>query len=235
MSSVKSWRDVWETPAVAARRSPCFESRPGDASAWIRQGESQAYAIECAEFDKKRFKENLYKIRALTREPASVFEPEMKRLCAEAGVAVASVKEMKKVPWNGATRWLTPRKAMILLSLRGKREDKFWFSFFHEAGHVLNDGKKDLLINDGTQNDPREKRADACRQTLEMLPGGSFREQAAGSLIEAGKHLARKDYLLAGKRERLLSSPDESNLLAFIDEANRQNVRKRELDGLKPC
>lgn len=66
---------------------------------------------------------------------------------------------MKKVPWNGATRWLSPRKAMILLSLRRKGEDKFWFSFFHEAGHILNDSKKDLLINDGTQDDPREERA----------------------------------------------------------------------------
>ena len=86
-------------------------------------------------------------------------EPEMKRLCAEAGVAVALVREMKKVPWNGATRWLTPNKAMILLSLRGRGEDKFWFSFFHEAGHVLHDGKKDLLINDDSKDDPREVRA----------------------------------------------------------------------------
>jgi len=34
-----------------------------------------------------------------------------------------------------------------------------WFSFFHEAAHVLYDNKKDLLINDGSQDDPREKRA----------------------------------------------------------------------------
>ena len=67
---------------------------------------------------------------------------------------------MKKGPWNGATKWLTPRKAMILLSLCGKGEDKFWFSFFHEAGHVINDKKKDLLINDESHDDPREKRAD---------------------------------------------------------------------------
>lgn len=54
---------------------------------------------------------------------------------------------------------MTAHKAMILLRLRGKGEDKFWFSFFHEAGHVLNDSKKNLLINDGTQKDPREKKA----------------------------------------------------------------------------
>ncbi len=160
VSSVESWQGIWEMPAVAARRSQCFESRIGDAAAWIRQGELQAHEMDCKPFDKKRFKKALQKIRSLTREEPSVFEPEMKRLCAKAGVAVALVPEMKKVPWNGATKWLTPRKAMILLCLRGRGEDRFWFSFFHEAGHVLKDSKKDLLINNGSHDDPREKRAD---------------------------------------------------------------------------
>lgn len=159
VSSVEAWSKVWAVPAVAARRSPCFETRPGDASAWIRQGELQAHDVDCQPYDKARFKLALQQIRELTRESAEVFEPEMKRLCAEAGVAVALVREMKKVPWSGATKWLTPDKAMILLCLRGKGEDKFWFSFFHEAGHVLHDSKKDLLINDGSHDDPREERA----------------------------------------------------------------------------
>jgi transcriptional regulator with XRE-family HTH domain len=169
VSSVRAWRDIWERPVVAARRSPCFESRLGDAAAWIRQGELQAHEIACAPFDKKRFKDALPKIRTLTREQPAVFEPEIKRLCAEAGVAVALVREMKKVPWNGATKWLTPRKAMILLSLRGKGEDKFWFSFFHEAGHVLHDSKKDLLINDGSHDDPREERANVFASEI-LIP-----------------------------------------------------------------
>jgi HTH-type transcriptional regulator / antitoxin HigA len=61
--------------------------------------------------------------------------------------------------FSTSCKWITPEKAMILLCLRGKGEDKFWFSFFHEAGHVLHDSKKDLLINDGCHDDPRENRA----------------------------------------------------------------------------
>ena len=159
--SVQAWQEIWAAPAVAARRSRCFESRPGDAAAWIRQGELQAQQIECAPFDKTRFSAALEEIRPLTREESVVFEPRMKQLCANAGVAVALVREMKKVPWNGATKWLTPNKAMILLSLRGKGEDKFWFSFFHEAGHVLKDKKKGLFINDESNGDLSEKKADA--------------------------------------------------------------------------
>ena len=158
--SVQAWQEIWTAPAVAARRSGCFESRQGDAAAWIRQGELQAQQIECAPFDKTRFSAALEEIRTLTREESVVFEPRMKQLCANAGVAVALVREMKKAPWNGATKWLTPNKAMILLSLRGKGEDKFWFSFFHEAGHVLKDKKKRLFINDESNGDI-EKKADA--------------------------------------------------------------------------
>ncbi len=158
VSSVEAWHAIWGEPKVAARRSPCFETRIGPASAWIRQGELKAQAIQCQPYDRERFQEVLPIIRGLTRETPKVFEPEMKRLCASAGVAVALVREMKKVPWNGATKWLGAHKAMILLCLRGKGEDRFWFSFFHEASHILNDNKK-LFINDGTEDDFCERRA----------------------------------------------------------------------------
>ncbi len=160
VSSVKTWHDLWDVPALAARRSSCFESHPGPASAWIRQGELQAQKVECKPYEKDRFHDALQTIRNLTRETSAVFEPGMKRLCADAGVALSLVPEMKNVPWNGATKWLFSQKAMLLLCLRGKGEDKFWFSFFHEAGHILHDSKKDLLINDGSHDDPREVHAD---------------------------------------------------------------------------
>lgn len=43
----------------------------------------------------------------------------------------ALAPEMEKIPSHGATKWLTTTKAMILLNLRGKAEEQFWFSFFH--------------------------------------------------------------------------------------------------------
>ena len=38
---------------------------------------------------------------------------------------------------NGATYWLSSHKAVIQLSLRYKTNDHLWFTFFHEAGHIL--------------------------------------------------------------------------------------------------
>ena len=85
--------------------------------------------------------------------------------------------------------WLTPEKVMVLLNLRGKAEDKFWFSFFHEAGHVLHDSKKDLLINDGSENDPREERANDT--AAEKLIPQSYNERIRRARTETDiKNLA---------------------------------------------
>ncbi|MBW1801700.1 MAG: helix-turn-helix domain-containing protein [Deltaproteobacteria bacterium] len=159
VSSVSAWKGIWERPAVAARRSRCFETCPGPASAWIRLGEIEAHKMDCRPFDKNKFFKAIKAIRLLTVKDPKEFIPEMLMLCAESGVALALVPEMKKVPWHGATKWLSASKAMVLLNLRGKNEDQFWFSFFHEAGHVLHDSKKELYINDGTGHDPIEQKA----------------------------------------------------------------------------
>ena len=159
VANVDAWREIWENPQIEARRSACFETQPGSASTWIRQGELQAQEIMCKPYDKKQFVKTLNEIRNLTKGKSDAFVAEMKKLCADTGVALALVKEMKKVPWNGATKWISPDKAMILLSLRGKGEDKFWFSFFHEAAHVLHGSKRHLYIADNS-NDPEEVKAD---------------------------------------------------------------------------
>ena len=159
VATVDAWRQVWLAPEHSLRKSSAFEAKPGAMAAWLRLGELDAQAVECRPFDKSRFREALAQIRTLTTEPPEVFVPGMKELCAAAGVATILVPEIKGAPASGATRWLTPRKAMIQLSLRYKTDDQFWFSFFHEAGHILYDGKKETFVDDGRGDDGREARA----------------------------------------------------------------------------
>ena len=182
VSSVRAWHQIWDEPAVAARRSACFESCPGTASAWIRQGEIKANAIECSDFSKDKFSKAVLEIRKLTVLTPQEFTKKMIALCADAGVALVFVPKMKKAPWSGATKWLSSKKALILLSLCGKKEDLFWFAFFHEAGHVLCDNKKNLYINDDTESDHREKRANIFAS--EFLIPRKYRTQMVLSRFE---------------------------------------------------
>lgn len=74
------------------------------------------------------------------------WQPQLQSLCAEAGAAIALVEALPKVRATGAARWLSPTKAVLQLSNRYKWEDIFWFSFFHEAAHILLHRKKQIFI-----------------------------------------------------------------------------------------
>ncbi len=58
------------------------------------------------------------------------------------------VSELPKTRLSGATRWMDKDKALIMLSLRYKSDDHFWFSFFHEAGHIIGHGKKSIFLDE---------------------------------------------------------------------------------------
>lgn len=143
---------------IAARRSMCFGTDKWHMAVWIRQGEREVANTIVEAYDANQFKKSLAKIRSLTLKTPEIFVPEMKNLCAVAGVRLALVPEIPKVPWNGATKWIRGRP-LIILNLRGKGEDVFWFSFFHEASHVLHDDHRSLHVADNS-DDKAERKAD---------------------------------------------------------------------------
>lgn len=158
----RSWERVWREPLASFRKSPAFASDAGAVATWLRLGELEAAEIESAEFDPRRFRQALREIRTLTREDPERFQEEMVRLCAESGVALVFVPEITGTRASGATHWLTPTKAIIQLSLRYRADDHLWFSFFHEAAHVLLHSKKGTFVT-GTESedDPTEDEANA--------------------------------------------------------------------------
>jgi addiction module HigA family antidote len=159
VNSPREWRAVWDSPQVAFRRSQAFQSDPGAVAAWIRLGELEGQRLACRPFDKDRFRAALEAIRGLTVEGPEAFVPKVRELCAAAGVAVVFTPEIPGARVSGATRWLTSDKALLQLSLRYKTNDHFWFSFFHEAGHILKHGKKEMFVEDGAEAGAKEEEA----------------------------------------------------------------------------
>jgi HTH-type transcriptional regulator / antitoxin HigA len=147
--NVQSWNKNYARvkQLVAFKKSKAFESRPASVAVWIRQGEIQAEKIVCKPWNAKGFESSLALIRSLTKEkdPAR-FLPELQKICAENGVAVTIVRTPKGCPASGATKFIDRDKALLLLSFRYLTDDHFWFSFFHEAGHLLLHSEKRLFI-----------------------------------------------------------------------------------------
>ena len=64
------------------------------------------------------------------------FCPELIRILAAKGVALVFLPHMKGSFLHGAT-FKDGRKIVVGLTVRGKDADKFWFSLFHELGHII--------------------------------------------------------------------------------------------------
>jgi HTH-type transcriptional regulator / antitoxin HigA len=147
--SVSAWRKAYShlQQMVVFRTSPSFESRPAAVAAWLRWGEIESEAIECGPWDPRRFEQSLLSVRFLTRQKdPSRFIPELRKLCAPGGVAVVVVRAPNGCRASGATYFVSRSKALLLLSFRHLSDDQFWFTFFHEAGHLLLHGDKGLFL-----------------------------------------------------------------------------------------
>jgi HTH-type transcriptional regulator/antitoxin HigA len=157
VGNVKAWYESLNQLEVSFRRSTAFRSSPESVMTWLRIGELRGSKVPCASYNKTKFVNTLRTIRDLNSEGPDVFEPQMKNLCAKAGVAVVFVGELPNAFVCGATRWLRSDKALILLSLRYKTDDQFWFSFFHEAGHIVLHGKKKTFIDEMISSSNKEE------------------------------------------------------------------------------
>jgi HTH-type transcriptional regulator/antitoxin HigA len=136
-----------ELAAVSYRHSPSFRSAEESLLVWLRLGEREAEAIEAADFERATFLKQLREIRRLTTHPVDEFMPEMRERCARAGVAFVVIKPLQGVALSGISRWLTPRKAIIQQSLRHMANDHFWFTFYHEAAHLLLHSRKTIFLD----------------------------------------------------------------------------------------
>lgn len=187
IANVAQWGSMWPNVKVAYRQAQTHEVFPEAVSAWLRQGEIEASQIDCQPYDKKAFRQALDDMRNLTTQTPDVFLSALIDSCAAAGVAVVFVPMLPKTGVSGATRWVNKDKAIIQLSLRYKSDDHLWFTFFHEAGHILLHGKKEMFL-EGTNGLDTEKEEEANQfASKELIPVKAFKDFVAKPTRELTK------------------------------------------------
>jgi HTH-type transcriptional regulator / antitoxin HigA len=112
---------------------------------WLRRGDIQAESIKVPAYDIKKFKKSLPEIKQLMAEHPAGFFQKLQTICLTCGVKVVSTPCLPKAPIQGATRWQN-ENPIIQLTGRYNRNDIFWFTFFHEAGHIVKHGKRDIYV-----------------------------------------------------------------------------------------
>lgn len=168
-----------ELAVTAFRTSPSFEANPYAVLAWLRRAELASERIDCQPWNAALFESKLNEIKGLSRikEPGR-FVPMLRALCAECGVAVAITRAPKGCRASGATRFLSPTKALIVLSFRYRSDDQFWFTFFHEAAHLILHGQDALFLEDGSDVTEKEEAEANDRAARVLIP-----EEFVGELM----------------------------------------------------
>ena len=172
ITSANAWTNLFMNQALKSefRISLSDTKDPYAISAWLRQGEiladnmstTNSYSADC-------LKEALPQMLKLAQLQLGDFDAQLKELCSNAGVKLIFISHITHAPVNGCARWIdnTP---CIQMTDRKKRNDIFWFSFFHEIGHILMHGKKDVFLEDMEYIDQqKEKEMEAERFASEIL------------------------------------------------------------------
>jgi HTH-type transcriptional regulator/antitoxin HigA len=226
VSSPSAWENHWLAPEASYRASPAFASSPHAVAAWLRWGEILAEEVEVQAFDARRLREVLYEVRGLTRrEPFMQTIARVRELCASAGVVLLLTPEFSGTRLSGAARWLSPDKAIIQLSLRHKSNDHFWFSFFHEAGHLLGRKREDFVDAADMSPDTSDKAehyADRVAQDI-LLPPREYAAFIAAQNFTAG---AVRDF---AKQQNVASGIVVGRLQreGHVDRSHLSDLKKR--------
>ncbi|HAX49310.1 MAG TPA: HigA family addiction module antitoxin [Ignavibacteria bacterium] len=148
-SNHKAWESYYYNRElkVAFRISLAHVNEPYAISAWLRKGELQASELKASSFTEKKLKGCLKDLKNIMVHQDSNFFSTVQNICLNAGVKVVHTPCLPKAPINGAARWINDTP-LIQLSNRYKRNDIFWFTLFHEIGHILLHGKKDIFLED---------------------------------------------------------------------------------------
>ncbi|MBQ7456162.1 MAG: ImmA/IrrE family metallo-endopeptidase [Desulfovibrio sp.] len=138
--------------------------------AWAQKARIEARKVKVEKIDMQQLKDEIVHLRKLSLKKPNEFCPILSDTLAHCGIAIVFLSHLSGL-YLHALSFYDEKKIVICLSTRGKDADKFWFSLFHEIGHILNG---DLNKNGEITEEDEQKADDFARNTL--IPDREFAE-----------------------------------------------------------
>lgn len=147
--------------AAAFRVSAAYVPEPLATEVLIALAYREAQLINVGAYDANAIRALIPELRAYTRLSASEGAERARARLAHAGVALVFLPNVPKAHCNGVTLW-NAHGPVVAITDRGRREDIFWFTLFHELSHVLDGHRGDIYLEGpGADKTVAEQRADA--------------------------------------------------------------------------
>ena len=131
---------------------------------WIQAVRLKAKDMQTDKFDKKKLKDSLAQIKSLMNLDIKEAINQIQKILNSCGISLVLLPHFKNTKVHGATFWLDNEKAVIAMTLRGSYSDIFWFSFFHEIGHILLHPKREVFLENECVDAKLEKQEDEANE-----------------------------------------------------------------------
>lgn len=156
VATLSAFEPSWASSQVAYRRSAAGHDSHVALATWLTLAErAMLDAPPLPPYDEDALRQDLTRLRTLTLADPSEGVPEAIAMLSDHGVFLALVPAVPGLRVHGATRWVNDHP-LIQLSLLYKKDDQFWFTLFHELGHVLLHNRNQLYLTDSTDGPEQE-------------------------------------------------------------------------------
>lgn len=208
VSAPEAHREYWGSrKRLAARMSTSFTPEVPALTAWLRMGERQAEGIRTAPFNEAAFRIALDDLRLATRLGPAAWQTLARSRCAECGVALVFVPDLPKTRCYATSWWASRSRAVIQLGLRGHSSDQAYFSFFHEAMHLLFDDRSssrmaDLNGDTAVEDEMNHRAADFLIPPDEYVEISSLGRPGKAAVLAFAERLGIDPGIVVGRLQR---------------------------------
>lgn len=217
-SNLQEWGKQYSSGVgeVAFKTSLAFEADAMSTLVWLRAGEQKADELSLPKFDRKAFADCLPTLKKLSAfKHPKIFFARLETACHAAGVALTSARAPEGCRASGASWVASSGNPVIHLSFRHLSEDHFWFTFFHEAAHVVLHGRNHIdadSSNTASLSSPaQEQEADNFAQET-LLPQALLDQLMRGQInphkvISAAREADVTAGIVVGQLEKAKAIP----------------------------
>ena len=159
-------------PGGAFRMSGNLSVNRNVLGAWIRLCQILENSQNVStKFEVEHINELIGKIKNVMCQKNVDFQNHLKTVLGEYGIDFSVVKNFRGAPVQGYIFRRSDGVYQMVLTIRGAFADIFWFSLFHELGHIVNGdiGKSIKFIDDGSDVD-KETAADLFARDRLLSP-----------------------------------------------------------------
>ena len=159
------------------------------------------------EYNKEKLMNNLGKIKELMFEKdPNIMIKKLKAIFNECGIIFELVKNFKGAPIQGFIKNKND-KIILCMTIRQSYADIFWFTLFHEIGHILNEDIKDNKLDYYIENTKSEEVADNFAKNI-LIKNDRYNEYinkkdfSIESIKKFSKENKIKEFVLIGRLQR---------------------------------